>query len=377
MKIAVYGTGNTAKDFMEELEEIRNGEGDIEILYFTATKKSKENFWGRSVKSVEELDFSGFDYLVVATTPEHYREIMEYLCANLAQFNRVQAKVIHHSEFYHYFIKEFHFDEIAHTVEGLQYIYEDTDLAIGQSMKDMCKTFAKEEIHSFFELTDLYYGKKERKGIFLDIGGNIGTTSIFVKKRINPELRVIAFEPDKRNYDHFRVNCILNHVEDIEVVPAALGDKVGNVTLYDYPLNSGGRAVGDVERRLYSGYIEAGEVSVTTLDDYLAFRNISAQDIDYIWMDAEGYESRVIRGAAKTLQSKRIPLIQEFNPTGYHDWDRYVEDLRLTYDNFIIIDEAGLLIRQEERQIYSVLQLMEYAQDMKRRGIMYSNLFFF
>lgn len=57
------------------------------------------------------------------------------------------------------------------------------------------------------------------------------------------------------------------------------------------------------------GYIKSGDVCATTLDDYLASRNISAQDIDYIWMDTEGYESRVIRGAVQTLQTKRIPLL--------------------------------------------------------------------
>lgn len=44
---------------------------------------------------------------------------------------------------------------------------------------------------------------------FLDVGANMGTYSMLVALRY-PDIRIVAFEPDPRSFDHMRANALLN-----------------------------------------------------------------------------------------------------------------------------------------------------------------------
>lgn len=79
-------------------------------------------------------------------------------------------------------------------------------------------------------------------------------------------------------------------------------------------------------------------VKVKRLDDYLTDRRISPDEIEYIWMDAEGYESKIVAAAIKTLLTKKIPLLAEFNLHAYsrqNILEMYYGNIQKTYSHFI------------------------------------------
>ena len=216
---------------------------------------------------------------------------------------------------------------------SISYIYSRTDIVIGKKMMYSGKNYSEELINAFFDLTDKYYSSKKRTGIFFDIGANIGTTSIYVKKVLNPMFRVIGVEAGEQNYRVCKANCILNGVGDIDIVHVALGENKGEGKYFYSSRNPG------ASRIVKSEAIALEDVNIMRFDDLCTDMRISAIDIDYIWMDTEGFESKIIAGAIGVLSSGNIPMLQEFNPEAYDDWDRYKSNIGNCYTNFIDMDE--------------------------------------
>ena len=118
----------------------------------------------------------------------------------------------------------------SYRVSGdLVFLAEAEDEVIPQAMYYSGNTYSAENIDAFFALTETYYGRgagsPESAGYFLDIGANIGTTSVYVEKRISQSLKIIGFEPGQSNYDLFRANCLLNHTKHIRVEHFGLSDR--------------------------------------------------------------------------------------------------------------------------------------------------------
>ncbi len=283
-------------------------------------------------------------------------------------------------------VKEFQRKDIPYlSVEvdqGIFYVFDSGDVTIGQWMRAHEKNFSWDLIEAFFRLTDQYYGKKKRCGYFFDIGGNIGTTSIYVKKVCNPLLKVVAFEPMQKNFDLFHVNCRLNHIDDIEVVHVGLG-AVQETKDFFYRRNNPGASgimmqgkaglenVPQIQENLLDSSVES--VKIMPLDDYCRSESLSASNVDYLWIDVEGFESSVIEGAMGILSENRIPLMQEFNPKHYADWEGYVSRMSGIYDGFIDMNEY----LEDHSGIYEIRELHQHRESVDRWQYPQSNLFFF
>lgn len=371
MRIAIYGTGSCASKFLDELGKIP--ELDIQISYFVESEggRTKEEFVGKKVISVENLETADFDYLVIASKV-YYNEIITNIKKMFHESRAINEKIVFYTDFLDLCMKRESYNVIVKTEEGIEYVCDHTDRIIRRVMQDTKRTYSAEDIHKFFELTDTYYGNQKRSGYFLDIGANIGTTSIYVKKQINPDLSIVAFEPSKENYKRFRINCILNDVEDIEIVPAGLGSEETEKVFCYHSSNPGASNVLQSEELIkqLEGSSSIETVKTMRLDKYLESKEINAEEIDYIWIDVEGFESEVIEGAMDLLCKRKIPLVQEFNPSSYKNLENYIQNMQSAYDNFIVLEF-------EEEKIYSTKELAAYVEYMEVSGMKSCNLFFF
>lgn len=136
------------------------------------------------------------------------------------------------------------------------------------------------------ELATDYYGLERIKlspnDTVIDIGGNIGMFSIYVKKKFG--CKVIAFEPVPMNYEQFKQNMLLNglSLKDIELHNVAITDKEGDKITISTPSSNTGAS---------SAYHEIGIRSVCrteTIDKYLT------TDCAYLKIDCEGAEYQII-----------------------------------------------------------------------------------
>lgn len=148
-------------------------------------------------------------------------------------------------------------------------------------------------------------GRLPEKGLFFDVGANVGLISFQVAHR-RPDIRIVAFEPHPKAASAWRGNHQLSS-EDIEatLVETAVGDRAGILSL-ESPSS-------DLGAGIVAGKRDDGlPVQVIALDDYCAAQGINR--IDVMKLDVEGSEPEALAGARKLLASGAIRLlIVEFN----------------------------------------------------------------
>lgn len=373
MKIAIYGTGKKAIFLCETLKKWHD---EIDIVYFIETKKTRDSFYGKKVISTEEINYSDFLYLIIASDI-YYEDIIFNLKHFDQGFEAHKDRIIKYRDFLlrdWKSARSFIPYKSCRVSDNLIYLASCEDEAIAADMYITGENYSEGIINAFFKLTEKYYKKsKKASGYFLDIGANIGTTSIYVKKKINPDLHVIGFEAGKENYDLFRVNCILNQVEDIKAELLGLSDSNMKKKYWYNTKNPGGSGiVGDNEEGKNITILE-----MVRLDDYLKNNNIVPNSIDYIWIDAESHESEIIDGAMETLSGggRKIPLLQEFNPVAYfkkNALELYCLNIEKIYQYFLDVNEyiAG------KENIMQISQIYDFAIKMIESGRAQTDLFF-
>lgn len=134
----------------------------------------------------------------------------------------------------------------------------------------------------------------------IDVGGNIGQTSMELSRLALPNGHIWAFEPDPVNYQKFKTNLGLNDVPNVEAINMGLGSRGHEARMM--PKTEHNRGGSSVQ---LSDDGKGVLVKITTLDRLVAERGLKA---DLIKIDVEGYEMEVLKGAAETLRTQR-PLL--------------------------------------------------------------------
>ena len=222
------------------------------------------------------------------------------------------------------------------TVEGVSYVATSRDNVLMPFMYLNHINWASRGMKRFHELAQKYYGTDDSTGYFLDLGANIGTTGIYFLKNIAPNLKLLAVEPDPENFKLLRTNLILNDLGDDKatIFNCGLGDKFDEMTMYMNEQNPGRNSVVFD----YQADIPSKTIKIMPLDDYLAEKNIAAQDVKYIWIDTEGFEAQVLLGAKNLLAKNPLPIFVEFNLDAWRKSDCFEEFFALlakSYSHFI------------------------------------------
>jgi len=185
--------------------------------------------------------------------------------------------------------------------EGLTYLFEDENEPSAQFgnyiLQGMDDSYMEENPSDLYEMR---YVTLEKGDIVFDIGAFKGDTAIFIADSVGREGGVYSFEPVKSNYDYLVKNIKLNGLQDI-VLPINKGcsDKSGvlraNTTKSGAPWAFLSEDEGDEM------------VQVITIDDFVESNSISK--LDFIKMDVEGWEYKVILGALNTIKRFKPKLV--------------------------------------------------------------------
>lgn len=227
------------------------------------------------------------------------------------------------------------------SVEGLHYVGTSIDNAIMWYMYINNKNFAADEMKIFHDLSKKYYRIDDSGGIFLDLGANIGTTGFYFLKKFAPNLKLLAFEPDAENFKLLRINAILNDMEDrATLVNCGLGDKFDELTMYRDLTNPGNDSLFKLDDNQPTETIK-----IIPLDSYLAENKIAAEEVKYMWIDAQGFEPQILFGAKNLLTKNSIPLFVEFNPLTWEQMG-YFEPLMAffseLYSHFVHVEFGNI-----------------------------------
>lgn len=141
------------------------------------------------------------------------------------------------------------------------------------------------------------------KGIFLDIGANVGKFSILVGKKLGENGKVFAFEPEINNLKILKKNILINKIKNIEIIPLACSDKKGFADFFIDLNSSGGHS-------LYKNKSSKKiSIETDTIDHFLKNNNI--KKVDLVKIDVEGAEILVLKGAKETLKKNHPKIIFE------------------------------------------------------------------
>jgi len=137
----------------------------------------------------------------------------------------------------------------------------------------------------------------------VDVGANVGVFSLLAA-RLQPEARILAFEPQPVVAMSLARNVALSGTRKVEVLPTALGATTGYTSLFT--------TVSDVLTSLDGARVPDSvelTVPITTLDAVVRERGVVG--IDLVKIDVEGWELPVFQGAAATFARDRPIVIFE------------------------------------------------------------------
>ncbi|MBN8548807.1 MAG: FkbM family methyltransferase [Deltaproteobacteria bacterium] len=166
------------------------------------------------------------------------------------------------------------------------------------------------------------YPKLFQGGNIVDVGANVGYTSLLFAKVVSPGRRVFAFEPDQSNF--IALQQVLRSSrcsERVVPVKAAVGEQEGTIELWINQNHHADHRVATehfvtTEEFSSSGEAERKTVSVPqhSLDSFLA-REDADHNVSFIKIDVQGYEMQVCLGMKRILENNPLLTVAfEYSP---------------------------------------------------------------
>lgn len=137
---------------------------------------------------------------------------------------------------------------------------------------------------------------------FIDVGANIGVYTLLAASKIKKG-KIFSFEIDPRAlknlYENIRLNDLGNRVEVIEKV---VSDKNGYESFVFSKESEVSHILTDEKENK-----NISKIASIKLDDFIDSRKI--RFVDFLKIDVEGAEYKVLKGLSKTLKGKRVGMI--------------------------------------------------------------------
>ncbi|MBC8145157.1 MAG: FkbM family methyltransferase [bacterium] len=154
----------------------------------------------------------------------------------------------------------------------------------------------------------------EPNDVVVDIGAHVGVFALYAAS--HGAARIIAYEPSPVNATLFAHNMKRNSIANVQLVHAAVGDRLGSTTLGLQKWSVGNIVFDNIGLEPSENTVD---VSMITLAEI--FVNHNLERINFLKMDCEGSEGAVLTAATEALQ--RVDRIA----MEYHDnWSRLEHD---------------------------------------------------
>lgn len=350
-RIFIWGTGDWGeKCFFDILP-------DVDIVGFVESRMSRKCFHGKQVIAGQELAGYEYDYVILANTHEVEIEREFHLEPSKTLYYRQIPRPDGVRLFTYQITDQVRglMPYLSVECDGLKFLYNRTDFLMPDAMSFYKSTWSKAEMEFFWHVAP-----RSNTGIFMDIGANIGTTSIYFKKKLATNLSYIAFEPVKENFKVLKTNCILNDCEDIVVENLGISDSESVMGLTVVEANYGGSRVTD--RGEKQDFCQTMQ-----LDTYIRDNNISPREVSYIWMDIEGHEANAVAGARELLSQSNASLFMEYNAKEYKTCGKLanvLDTLCSIYHSFLCYEQyiAGITQRRSISELESLAGEMDWKQ---------------
>ncbi|KKL99107.1 hypothetical protein LCGC14_1817700 [marine sediment metagenome] len=169
----------------------------------------------------------------------------------------------------------------------------------------------------------------------IDVGAYVGMFSIKASLRVGGDGKVFAVEPSQVNLNFLYWNT--GRRDNVIRVPVALGSCTG----YGRLTSTDASPCHQLTKRQYTG---TERVCIETMDDMVA--RLEIDKVDFIKIDAEGSELKVLQGATNTLRNNRLHLAI----AAYHDLDTGEPELPQVCK---LLEDAGFRVQVIKGYVYA------------------------
>ena len=154
--------------------------------------------------------------------------------------------------------------------------------------------------------------------IVFDVGANIGEWTLTMANGVGAQGRVYSFEPTPFLFDALNKTVVANQFNQVIVSPYALSDKSKTMDFYiqydenellDARLSRLGSPADFKEWITDGKKAKKIQVETITLDEFAVKEKL--ERLDFIKIDAEGFESAIVEGGLTVLKKFRPNLILE------------------------------------------------------------------
>lgn len=142
--------------------------------------------------------------------------------------------------------------------------------------------------------------------VFADVGANIGYFTL-VLGVYAPQVKIVAFEMGAENARILQKNLVLNNLQRVELVQAAVADTSGYLYHQDSAV---GNAVLKIMEHNLGNDPDVVKIRSVALDDFFLNRTDKPT---FIKIDVEGAEMKVLQGMKQLLKTP-IKLLLEIHP---------------------------------------------------------------
>lgn len=156
--------------------------------------------------------------------------------------------------------------------------------------------------------------------VFVDIGANVGSYSVFVGKHAGGEVTLLSLEPHPRTFEKLKFNLEINNLPLRHVVNCGAGPSRTHLELW----SDGGSNIGHTSM-LKEGTSNASvsvSVPVVPLIELLMERHIA--HVDLLKIDIEGFEDRALAPFFDAADEALWPKVVLIETAHTHLWERDV-----------------------------------------------------
>ncbi|MDB5295551.1 MAG: methyltransferase, FkbM family [Phycisphaerales bacterium] len=140
-------------------------------------------------------------------------------------------------------------------------------------------------------------------GVYYDVGANARFFTTLAGRQVGPGGRVYGFEPSPANAAAARTNAARNGFGHVTIVEAAVADRTREAAFVIDPTPTFCHLAAPGESEALAPGAWAVTVPVTTIDEAVARGELRPPD--YVTIDTEGAELRVLAGMVETVRAHR------------------------------------------------------------------------
>lgn len=183
-----------------------------------------------------------------------------------------------------------------------------------------------EEYHllknEIFTQDNYYFETENPNPIIIDAGAHIGLATLYFKK-LYPNSQIIAIEPNKNVINILKNNIYENQFNNVEVIPFALSNKTETINFHQDKSQKQWFSTSGILPQAWNRQ----QKTEKTIIQAIPLTNLIQQPIDFLKLDIEGSEEKVITATAAKIKLIKEMII-EFHPHPSQSIKRLVEFLQ-------------------------------------------------